>query len=37
LTRRHDPFDAPFRDKSIAETITGAHNMATREIVIRWS
>jgi tyrosinase len=31
------PFDAPFRDKSIAETISEAHNMATRDILIRWS
>jgi len=31
------PFDAPFTDKSIAETIAGAHNIATRDIVIRWS
>jgi hypothetical protein len=29
------PFDAPFRNKSIAETIAAQPNMATRDIVIR--
>ncbi len=30
------PFDAPFRARSIAETIAAQPNMATRDIVIRW-
>ena len=31
------PFDAPFTDKTIAETIAESPNMATRDIEIRWS
>jgi hypothetical protein len=30
------PFDRPFRDRSIAETIAAQANMATRDITIRW-
>lgn len=30
------PFDSPFRDRSIAETIAAHPSMATRDIVIRW-
>jgi tyrosinase len=31
------PFDSPFRDRTIAETIAAEPNMATRDIVIRWA
>jgi hypothetical protein len=31
------PFDAPFTDKTIAETIAESPNMATRDIEIHWS
>jgi tyrosinase len=30
------PFDAPFRDRSIGQTIAEQPNMATRDVVIRW-
>ena len=31
------PFDRPFGDRTIAETIAAQPNIATREIAIRWA